>query len=560
MPPAPVRIDPGSAIGPYVVEHRLAQGGMSVLYLALDPSTGEKVVIKVLADDIATPSSRTRLVREARALASLDHPGIVRIVGFGDVEGTPWIAMEHVEGVDLKRYVTENGTVAPEQAMRWVVQACDALATAHDAGVIHRDLKPSNLLLGPHDRIKIVDFGIAKRRADAGAGDVLTQQREVLGTPAYLSPEQLEHGLADERSDVWALGCVLYELVVGAPPFGRSGNATTVAAILRDDPAFPPSLGGAIVHVINACLRKNSFARIGSARELALLLRDALENPFSELAAPPPDRASGKNSARLSSSAPLAPRPSERPPRASAVAPPSQRPGALPTRGSTPPPGMPAATSTRPPPRSSASMPAARRSAPAVAAGRIKGTAIRAGLAWFTSTYGADAVARVHARSSPSLKTLMQLGDPACGIIASGWYDVAAIGELLELLEAEAAPSDSDAYLNHITSAIARDNVNGIYRSLFKLISTPSLLEANAQRVWSTYSDEGILTARAPERGALEMEVAGWSHHDPTVCRAVGFMMQNVLRLIGYDALVVERAACVSSSDAVCRFEGLYLA
>ena len=546
---ASVRIDPGCVIGPYVVERRLAQGGMSVLFLARDPVSGREAVLKIVPEELSTASARTRLMREARALASVDHPGIVRILGTGEYEGTPWIAMEYVRGIDLKRVIADRGPVSPERALRWLVQAADALVAAHDAGVIHRDLKPSNLLLTPEDQIKVVDFGIAKRRADAG-GDVLTSQREVLGTPAYLSPEQLEHGLADERSDVWALGCVLYELVVGAPPFGRGGSAITMAAILRDEPVFPPGLAGAIVHVIQACLRKNSFARVGSPRELALLARDALENPESELAAPPPDRssarASSRPSARPTSVTPPPMRMSDAPSR------PSQRVGAAskPVRGSTPP---PAATQS-----SSGSLRIPSASPPG-RPGRVKGTAIRAGLTWYASTYGADTLARLYDVASSDLRVTLRMEDPAFGIIASGWYDTQNIGELLDAMEKLADPEDSEAYVNALTAAIARDNVGGIYRSLFKLISVPAMLEAHAQRVWGTYVDEGTLTARIPQEGQLEIAVRGWTHHHATVCRTVGFMIQNVLRSIGYTGLVVERSSCVGEGDGLCAFDGLYL-
>jgi hypothetical protein len=200
-----------------------------------------------------------------------------------------------------------------------------------------------------------------------------------------------------------------------------------------------------------------------------------------------------------------------------------------------------------------------RASIPAISAGRIKGTAIRAGLAWYATTHGHDAVARVHALASAPLQAILQLGEPACGVIASGWYDVASIGELLDLLEQVADPPDKDEYAMLLTTAIARDNVNGIYRSLFKLIATPTMLEANAQRVWSTYVDEGTLVARAPSSGALECEVRGWTHHHPTVCRTVGFMIQNILRAVGYGALIVERTQCVSDGDGLCAFEGMYL-
>jgi serine/threonine-protein kinase len=201
---------------------------MSVLYLARD-ADGERVVLKMVPPDITTSATRARLWREARALAAVDHPGVVHVHGTGEHEGMPWIVMDYVHGVDLKRVLADRGPLAVEVALRYAIQAAEALVAAHDAGVIHRDLKPSNLLLTPEGRIVLVDFGIAKRRDGARDEDVLTSAREVLGTPAYLSPEQLEHGLADERSDVWSLGCVLYEMVVGAPPFGRGGSTTTIS-------------------------------------------------------------------------------------------------------------------------------------------------------------------------------------------------------------------------------------------------------------------------------------------------------------------------------------------
>ena len=547
MSTARVRIDPGSVIGPYVVERRLAQGGMSVLFLARESATGREAVLKIVPDELSTAAARARLMREARALASVDHPGIVRIYGTGDLEGTPWIAMEYVLGIDLKRVIAERGPVSPDRALGWLVQAADALVAAHEAGVIHRDLKPSNLLLTPDDQIKVVDFGIAKRRAESG-GDVLTSQREVLGTPAYLSPEQLEHGLADERSDVWALGCVLYELVVGTPPFGRGGSALTMAAILRDEPVFPASLAGeqALLHVIQGCLRKNSFARTGSPRDLALLARDALENPQSELAAPPPERTSARLSARPSAVTQPPKRNSEPPPR------PSQRSNAtpqVPVRGSTPPPNT----------RSSSGSLRIPSAAPVGRVGRVKGTAIRAGLTWYASTYGQEKLTRLYEMASHELRGTLRIDDPAFGIIASGWYDVESIGELLVTMEKLADPDDSVAYLNALTAAIARDNVGGIYRSLFKLISVPAMLEAHAQRVWGTYIDEGTFTARIPKRGELEIDIRGWTHHHVAVCRTVGFMIQNVLRAIGYTGLVIERTSCVGEGDGLCAFEGPYL-
>jgi serine/threonine-protein kinase len=540
MSVVPARVDPGSIIGPYVVDRAIARGGMGRLFLAHDASTRQKVVLKLVGDDGATPGARARLLREARSLAALDHSGIVKIFGYGEHEGAPWIAMEYVRGTDLRALLAERRFVPAEQATRWMVQAADALAAAHAAGVVHRDLKPSNILLTPTERVTLVDFGIAQRRGEPVSDDS-TSRREVVGTLAYLSPEQLDHGLADERSDIWALGCVLFELCAGAPAFGRGSAAATTASILRDEPVFPSHVTGAVVHVVTACLRKSSFARVGSARELALLLRDALENPSSELAARPPERSPSRAAAA---------RTSERPPpfhsqRPSAVS------GVAPRRSTLPPSAKPGSSS-----RLSA---AARAPAPAPATGRVKGTAIRAGLAWFASKQGADVVRRLFADSPAEVRAMIRIGDPAFGVIASGWYDTATVGALLAKMEKLAAPDDATDYLQALTTAIAKDNVGGIYQALFKLVSTPAMLEANAQRVWQTYVDEGTLTVRLPEPGVLVSEIRGWKHHDARVCRVMGSMFQNILREVGYTALIIERTECVEEGSSRCLFEGMYL-
>jgi len=534
---------------------------------------------------VATHATRARMLREARTLAAVDHAGIVRIYGAGEHEGKPWIAMELVRGTDLKRLLAERGPVPPPRALRWMLQATEALAAAHDVGVVHRDLKPSNLLLTHDDRIKVVDFGVAKRRMDpAGSGDVLTSQGEVLGTPAYLSPEQLEHGLADERSDVWGLGCVLFELCTGAPPFGRSSSAATTAAILRDEPIFSHAMAGAVVDVITACLRKSSFARVASMRELGALVKDALEQAYAPQTAS--TRPSDKHSAaserasahervstheklstheRLSthdrasrgapvrqSVAPLppsaAPLPSASPPRASDAPPPlSGRPPLQ--RPSTGP--RPIRTSAPPPAQSSGPVRVTR--------GRMKGTAVRSGMLWFAERYGVETIARLWERSSAELRAIVRLDDPSFGIVASGWYDTRVVGELLAQLEESIGADDPDAWANALAEAIAKDNVGGVYRSLFRLITTPAMLEANAQRVWRTYCDEGILVASAPRAGELHLEIRHWTHHHGHTCRVVGFAVQHVLRAIGYEALVIERTQCVAEGDTVCAFDGMYL-
>ncbi len=557
MTSASIRIDPGTAVGPYVVERRLAQGGMSVLFLARDAS-GAPAVLKMLPPDFATTAARTRLMREARALAAVDHPGVVRVQGTGEHEGMPWIAMDYVQGTDLKQVLADRGPLPVDLALRYAIQATDALVAAHDAGVIHRDLKPSNVLLTPDGRIVLVDFGIAKRRPEPGRerdGDVLTSAREVLGTPAYLSPEQLEHGLADERSDVWAMGCLLYEMAVGEPPFGRGGSGT-VAAILRDEPVFPPHVSGALVHVVSACLRKSSFARIGSARELVHLLRDALDDPRSALAASAPVERSSSQAPRGTA------RPSTRPPpggSSARPARPSPRPSVPPAGSASIPAGRaPVSPSTRPP-----SMPAGRAPSSkmrvAISRGRIKGTAVRAGVAWFAESYGPPALERIVESASPELRAVLQPADPAFGIIASGWYDTQLIGELLEGIVAAAGPVDRAAFEARVAEAIAKDNVNGVYRALFRLVASPPMLEANAQRVWRTYVDEGTLTVQLKGPGHFEARVRGWSRHHATVCNMVRALLESLLRTVGYTALVVDRTHCVAQGDTQCTFDGMWI-
>jgi serine/threonine-protein kinase len=511
---ASVRIDPGTTVGPYVVERLIEQGGMSLIYLARD-AQGEKVALKMLLPEAATASTRARILREARTLAAVTHPGVVRVQGTGEHDGAPWIAMDFVRGTDLKKLLAERGALSPETAVQVAVEATEALEAAHAAGIIHRDLKPSNLIITPEGRVVLVDFGIAKRREEPRDGDVLTSSREVVGTPAYLSPEQLEHGLADERSDIWGLGCVLYEMLVAAPPFGKGGSATT-AAILRDDPEFPPSIPPTLVHIIGSCLRKSSFARVASARELLVMLRDAhvearTKRPSMRPSAPPPP-ASATVSASSASRTPSSPQWS-------------------------------ASSSPR----------------VATSAGRVKGTALRAGMVWFSDNYGEPGTTRVLELASPGLAQMLRKEDPAFGIIASGWYETAKVGELALLIEQVASPADPEQFRSKLADAIAADNVGGVYRSLFRLVASPPLLEANAQRVWRTYIDEGSLNVSLKGPGAFEARIRAWTHHHPAVCKMIRAMLERLLRAVGYKGLVVERTECVADGHTHCVFEGLWL-
>jgi serine/threonine-protein kinase len=546
---APALIAPGTVVGSYVVERRLAQGETSVRYVARDSrgTGGARVVLKMAPAGTPAQAARARLLREARLLAAVLHPGIVRVHGTGEHEGRPWIATEYVEGADLKHLVADRGAMRPEVAGRHAVLAAEALAAMHQAGVVHQGLKPSSFVLTPGGQVVLVDFGVARRRADPRDSEMPPADRDVTANTAYVSPEQIEHGMADERSDVWALGCLLFEMVASAPPFGRGGPATT-ASILRDEPALPPD-AGAVGDIISSCLRKSSFARVGSARELAALLRAALQAPRRD----PPQEAEPRQSFRASA------RPSARPGASASARPPSTQP---PRPPSVPPARPPSVPPQRPrlgsspssnPPRSSNSI---RLAAPE---GRIKGAALRAAIVWFAETYGEAAAVQAYQAASPALQAVLGPGDAAYGIMASSWYDAALVGELVEIVERVAAPDDPEEYRSRLAAAVARDNVGGVYRSLFRLVATPSLLEANAQRVWGTYVNEGAFVVRMVRPGAFEARVRGWSRHHPALCVLGQHLLEQMLRTIGYNGLVVERTQCVSNEDGQCVFEGNWL-
>jgi predicted hydrocarbon binding protein len=185
----------------------------------------------------------------------------------------------------------------------------------------------------------------------------------------------------------------------------------------------------------------------------------------------------------------------------------------------------------------------------------MKGAAVRAIVAWFAEAYGEPALAKVADLASPELRAYLRVGDPACGVMASGWYETPLVGELLDVLERIACPFDPMEFRGRIGEAIARDNVNGVYRALFRLIAAPELLEANSQRVWQTYVDEGTLTVRVRAPDLFEARIRGWSRHHPSVCRTLRPTIEHVLRAVGYRQPAVSRTHCVAQGDGLCAFE-----
>jgi hypothetical protein len=227
----------------YELLEELGAGGMGTVYRARDTRLGRVVALKLLADELAAdPAFRARFVREARTLASLNHPGIVALYDFGEDEGQLFIAMELVEGPQLD--VTEP--MPPARVARIAIQLCDAVAYAHGRGVVHRDIKPANLLLGADDTVKLADFGIARLQREHGAGHSLTGSLAAAGTPHFMAPEALAGAPPDPRMDVYSIGVLLYQMLtaqlpVGAfdPPPGPLGEVTMRA--LASDPARRPA-------------------------------------------------------------------------------------------------------------------------------------------------------------------------------------------------------------------------------------------------------------------------------------------------------------------------------
>ena len=289
----------GQHVGRYEVLDLLGAGGMGRVYRALDASLGREVAIKGLADAFRGDSrSLRRFEREARVLATLSHPNIAAIYGLERVNGSPYLVLERVEGETLANRLA-RGPVPLEEALAIAVQIVAGLEEAHAKGVIHRDLKPSNVMLAPGRQVKLVDFGLAKTAAverDAEESiEPITEIGLVVGTARYMSPEQVTGGDVDTRTDVWAFGCVLYEMLTGRPVFGGRSVSEVAAALLRDEPdwsALRPDVPRAVTRLIRRCLRRDPRARlqhIGDARiELVDLEQDAESQGFR--AVPPPGR------------------------------------------------------------------------------------------------------------------------------------------------------------------------------------------------------------------------------------------------------------------------------
>ena len=250
--------------GKYRIIEEIGRGGMGIVYKAEDTQLKRTVALKFLSpDSTAIPSREKRFAQEAQTASALNHPNICTIYEVGEAEGDSFIAMEYVEGCPLDRMIPPGG-LSPDEIMRFGGQIVEGFEHAHERGVIHRDLKTANVMITPAGRVKILDFGLAKRLISEALGEAtrsqlsLTEEGMIAGTLPYLAPETLQGNPADARSDIWALGVVLYEMAAGKRPFeGRTGFELT-SAILRDTPApLPARTPAGLRAVIQKCLEKD---------------------------------------------------------------------------------------------------------------------------------------------------------------------------------------------------------------------------------------------------------------------------------------------------------------
>jgi Tol biopolymer transport system component/tRNA A-37 threonylcarbamoyl transferase component Bud32 len=293
----------GRSVGHYEVVAKLGEGGMGEVYRARDMQLGRDVAIKVLRDAVAAdPDRLMRFEREARTLAALNHPHIAQVYGLETSGHSRAIVMELVDGEDLAERI-RRGALPLDEAIAIARQIADALETAHDAGIVHRDLKPANVRVTRDGRVKVLDFGLAKALGSEGAratsdavtlptltSPAMTQAGIILGTAAYMAPEQARGRAVDRRADLWALGCVLYEMLSATRPFDGETTTDVLSAVVSKEPDWsklPQGTPPAVSRLLRRCLRKDARLRLQSAGDARVELDDALAEPTAEIAAPP---------------------------------------------------------------------------------------------------------------------------------------------------------------------------------------------------------------------------------------------------------------------------------
>ncbi len=281
----------GTRIGVYEIVALLGAGGMGEVYRARDTKLGRDVALKTILPPFTADTGRVaRFGREARLLAALNHPHIAAIYGFEDTGTVPALVLELVEGDTLDARL-RRGPLPLREALAVAVQIADALGAAHAATIIHRDLKPSNIKITPDGVVKVLDFGLAKAlEAAHSAPDLRTStmtadatvEGALLGTAAYMSPEQARGQPVDKRTDIWAFGCVLFEMLTGSPLFARETITDTVAAVVGIEPdwtSLPADTPGSIRRLLTRCLQKDARRRLHDIADARIEIEDAMTTP-----------------------------------------------------------------------------------------------------------------------------------------------------------------------------------------------------------------------------------------------------------------------------------------
>jgi eukaryotic-like serine/threonine-protein kinase len=282
----------GERVGSYLVKEQIGRGGMGIVYLAEDTRLGREVALKVLPPEFSRdPPRRDRLRLEARAAATLSHPGIATVYALEEIGNTLFLVFEYVRGRTL-REEADDRPMAPQTAIGIGVDIARALAAAHARGIVHRDLKPDNVILSESGSVKVLDFGIA--RVEGGTGDGkerITRAGAILGTPAYMSPEQIEGKDVDFRSDLFSFGVLMYELVSGSHPFEGPTPLSTAARVLAAEPPVLWERNALVPHeldrIIRRCLRKTPTERYQSTGDLVLDLERLLQATGTQALSPP---------------------------------------------------------------------------------------------------------------------------------------------------------------------------------------------------------------------------------------------------------------------------------
>ncbi len=295
----------GRQLGSHTILSFLGAGGMGEVYRARDAKLGRDVAIKVVRDSfLSDPERLRRLEREARVLATLNHPHIGAIYGLEEADGVRGLVLELVEGVTLAQRLA-SGPLSIQEALRVARQIAEALEAAHEKGIIHRDLKPANIKITPDDTVKVLDFGLAKVIAREGSGNALahsptmteegTREGVVAGTAPYMSPEQARGKGVDTRTDIWAFGCVLYEMLTARPAFSGETTSDTIAAILEREPdwsALPDQTTVGIRRLIQRCLEKDPKRRLRDIGDARIEIEEAIGVLASSQGARAPESAS----------------------------------------------------------------------------------------------------------------------------------------------------------------------------------------------------------------------------------------------------------------------------